>query len=61
MPQETMRCTSGEGDQTLWRWDKALMRFVLWYQVQQMKSQKRDEETLRGKEKAALAKEVAAR
>jgi len=30
-------------------------------EVQQMKSQKRDEETLRGKEKAALAKEVAAR
>ena len=31
------------------------------FQVQQMKSQKRDEEALRAKEKAALAKEAAAR
>ena len=31
------------------------------YQVQQMKSQKRDEEALRAKEKEALAKESAAR
>ena len=36
---------------------------INWFsiQVQQMKSQKRDEEALRAKEKAALAKEAAAR
>ena len=36
-------------------------RSCLMFQVQQMKSQKKDEEALRAKEKAALARESAAR
>ena len=60
---ETMRCTSAGGGLTLLRWKTLILgdtkHFLV--QVQQMKSQKRDEEAMRAKEKEALAKESAAR
>ena len=60
---ETMRCTSVEGGLTLLRshFQSHVKVLICFIQVQQMKSQKRDEEALRAKEKAALAKEAAAR